>query len=242
MTTAAASLPIFYKRVVPINKEVHGDLYMEPADGFAFARDTNSIYIAAIEFANTAAEYPIVFAMGEIPFPVVLLGLKKNQNLYVNKKGVWDAKYIPAYARRYPFILATPDEKAEQFTVCIDEGYPGFNTAKEGEPLFTEKGEQTGVLEQAVNFLKDYQAHVGLTTEFCKNLASLNLLEPMQANVKLASGEDLALGGFQCVNREKLSQVSPGKLADLVKTGQMELIYNHLFSLNNVSTLVNKLA
>lgn len=236
-------LPLFYKRVVPLNRERHGDLYIETVDGYAFAAQTNSIFISAVEFPMVIAEYPIVFAtnnQGGI-YPVVLLGLKNSQNLFVNEQGKWDAGYIPAYARRYPFILAAPEPASDKFTVCIDEAYPGFNTAKEGQPLFDGKGEHTPMLTQAVNFLKDYQEHVQLTTDFCRNLVELQVLEPMQANVKLQSGEDLSIGGFQCVKREKLQQLSPGKLADLVKTGQMELIYAHLLSLNNVSKLINRL-
>jgi hypothetical protein len=235
--------PLFYKRVVPLNRERHGELYIETVEGYAFAAETNCIYISAVEFPLSIIEYPIVFAtygQGGV-FPVVLLGLKNNQNLFVDHQGKWDASYIPAYARRYPFILATPEPASDKFTVCIDEAYPGFNTAKEGRPLFDDKGEHTAMLTQAVSFLKDYQGHVQMTTEFCKNLVALQVLEPMQANVKLGSGEDLSIGGFQCVKREKLQQLSPGKLADLVKTGQMELIYAHLLSLNNVAKLINKL-
>ena len=235
--------PLFYKRVVPLNRQQHGELYIETVEGYGFAAETNCVFIAAVEFPLAIIEYPIVFAsLGEKSvFPVVLLGLKNNQNLFVDNKGAWNAGYIPAYARRYPFILATPDPASEQFTVCIDEAYPGFNTAKEGNPLFDSKGEHTEMLNQAVNFLKDYQGHVRLTSEFCNNLAELQVLEPMQANIKLPDGEDLSIGGFQCIKREKLQQLSPGKLADLVKSGQMELVYAHLLSLNNVSKLISKL-
>ena len=240
--TPAQPMPLFYKRVVPLNRERHGELYIETVNGYAFAAGTNSIFIAAVEFPLAIGEYPIVFApFGNSIFPVVLLGLKNNQNLFVNDKGDWSAGYIPAYARRYPFILATPDDGSDKFAVCIDEAYPGFNTAKEGQPLFDAKGEHTPMLTQAVNFLKDYQTQVQLTTEFCKSLMELQVLDPMQANVKLQSGEEISIGGFQCIKREKLQQLSPGKLADLVKTGQMELIYAHLLSLNNVNKLINKL-
>lgn len=237
-------LPLFYKKVVPLNKEHHKNLYIEPVEGFAFASDTNSLYMAAVEFPRAAREYPIVFGRDaeDNVFPVVLLGLKKNQNLYVTKKGEWKASYIPAYVRRYPFILATPGGANNQFAVCVDESYAGFNTAKEGQPLFTAKGEQTKVLKQAVDFLKDYQTHVGLTTAFCKNLVEAGLLEPMQANIALKSGEKYAIGGFQCVNREKLKALPPKKLAEMLKSDQLELIYLHLQSLNNVGTLTGKLA
>ena len=236
--------PIFYKRVVPLSKEQHGQLYLEPVEGFAFARETNSLFITAVEFPRAAKEYPIVFGSdnsGNV-FPVVLLGLKKNQNLYVDKEGQWRAEYIPAYVRRYPFILAQPDSGQDKFAVCIDESYSGFNIAKEGQPVFNAKGAQSPILKQAVEFLKDYQNHVQLTTQFCKTITGLDLLEPMQANVEMKGGSKFALGGFQCVKREKLGMVKPGKLADLVKSGHMELIYAHLFSLNNVSTLLNRLS
>lgn len=236
--------PIFYKRVVPLSKEQHDQLYLEPVEGFEFAKDTNSLFIAAVEFPRACREYPIVFGAdnkGDI-FPVVLLGLKKNQNLYIDKKGQWKAEYIPAYVRRYPFILAQPESGADKFAVCIDESYPGFNIAKEGRPMFNAKGEESAVLKQAVEFLKDYQNQVHLTTLFCKSLASLGVLEPMQANIELKGGGKFALGGFQCVNRAKLGLVKPAKLADLVKTGHMELIYAHLLSLNNVGALLKRLS
>ncbi|MBI2993241.1 MAG: SapC family protein [Gammaproteobacteria bacterium] len=237
-------LPLFYKKVVPLSREQHKNLYIEPVEGFGFAAGSNSLYIAAVEFPRAAREYPIVFgkdAQGNV-FPVVLLGLKKNQNVFVNKKGEWKADYIPAYARRYPFILATPDAGKDQFAVCIDESYAGFNTAKEGQALFNAKGEQSKSLKQAVDFLKDYQKHVRLTATFCKELVDSGLLEPMQANIALKSGEKLTVGGFQCVKREKLKALPPKKILDLLKSDQLELIYLHLESLNNVGALTAKAA
>ena len=235
--------PIFYKNVVPLSKEQHCELFMEPVEGFGFANDTNSIYIAAVEFSQAAREYPVVFGKDPkgIVFPVALLGLKQNQNLFVDGKDKWNASYIPAYARRYPFILARGGNADAQYTVCIDEGYSGFNTAKEGQPLFNEQGEQTEMLTKAVGFLQDYQGHVELTSLFCDNLVTLDLLEPMTANIEMRSGEKLSVGGFQCVSRDKLKALKPAKLADLVKTDQMELIYSHLHSLKNVNALMEKL-
>ena len=235
--------PLFYKKPVPLNKEQHKNLYIEPVEGYAFAAETNSLYIAAVEFIRAAGEYPIVFGSdsnGEV-YPVVLLGLKTSQNLYVDGEGRWSAAYIPAYARRYPFILAAPGGNGGNFTVCIDEGYSGFNTAKEGQALFDKKGNESGILKQAVEFLQDYQKNVLITSAFCKNLASLGLLELMQANIRMKSGDKYAIGGFQCVSRAKLKSLDPQKLAELAKSDQLELIYAHLLSLNNVNRLLQKM-
>jgi len=236
--------PLFYKKIVPLNKEQHKNLYIEPSDSYAFAGDSNSLYIAAVEFVRAAAEYPIVFGndADDNVFPVVLLGLKQNQNLYVDKKGEWQAGYIPAYTRRYPFILAGDGEGREQFTVCIDEGYSGFNTAREGQALFDDQGNESPILKQAVDFLRDYQSQIQTTTRFCRHLAELDILEPVQANIEMKSGDKFAIGGFRCVNRDKLKNLSAEALKQLVDSGEMELIYAHLLSLNNINTLMNRMA
>ena len=238
-----AALPLFYQKVVPLNKEQHKSLYIEPVNGFGFAAETNSLYIAAIEFIKCVSDYVVVFGKDESEnvYPVVLLGLQTNQNLYVNDKGEWNASYIPAYARRYPFILAAPESNEGNFTVCIDESFSGFNSKKEGQALFDKKGEQSAILKQAVDFLEDYQKNVTITTAFCNNLKSLDILEPMQANVELQSGDKYAIGGFQCVNRDKLKALPEDKLAGLLKSDQMELIFAHLLSLNNVSKMMQKI-
>ncbi len=239
-TSNNPQLPLFYKKVVPLSKETHSQLYIEPLEGYQHTRETNSIYIAAVEFPRASHEYPIVFApAGEKSvFPVVLLGLEQNSNLFVNAKGEWLAEYIPAYVRRYPFILANTDK--DNFTVCIDESYAGFNTAKEGNPLFDDKGKELDALSQAVDFLKDYQKHVQLTTLFCDNIFKLDLLEPMQANIEFASGQKQTLGGFLGISREKLKALKPAQLAELVKSDQMELIFAHLSSLANLNQLMKR--
>tara|TARA_R110002072_G_C7944269_1_gene532713 strand:+ start:1990 stop:2742 length:753 start_codon:yes stop_codon:yes gene_type:complete len=243
-STTASILPLFYKKVVPLNKEVHGELYIEGIEGYSHTKETNSIYIAAVEFLQVSREYPIVFAKGVDGgiFPVALLGLEKNKNLFIDTTGAWTANYIPAYVRRYPFILATADDSKDNFTVCIDESFPGFNTAKEGKSLFDDKGAQTDILNQAVDFLKDYQSHVKLTTIFCENLSKLDILEPMQANIERVNGEKISLGGFMGVNREKLKAVKPAKLAELLKSDQMELIFAHLASLSNLNALMERIS
>ena len=108
-------LPLFYKKIVPLNREQHKNLYIEPVEGFGFAAGTNSLYIAAVEFPRAAREYPIVFgkdAEGNV-FPVALLGLKKNQNVFVNKKGEWKADYV-----LYQANLLLDTTKVVRFMEC----------------------------------------------------------------------------------------------------------------------------
>jgi len=152
-----SSQPLFYKNIVPLSKEVHGDWSIEAVSNYKHTSETNSLYISAIEFIKAANEYPIVFGVAEdeTVFPVVILGLRKNENLYVNKKGEWLANYVPAYVRRYPFILATGENEPRQFTVCIDEDCPGFNKKGKGTGLFGKDGNESDLLKNSVEFLKE---------------------------------------------------------------------------------------
>jgi len=242
MTTS--SLPQFYSKVAPLNKEKHGSLRIEPLKGYDFARGTNSVYIAAVEFGRAAREYPIVFGRGgdNSVFPVVLLGLENGQNVYVDGKGNWRADYIPAYVRRYPFILAAGSGNGESsFIVCIDEDYPGFtqNTGK-GRPLFDESGQETELLRKSLDFLKEYQGHIELTRSFCAKLQELELLEAVRADISLPDGGKQALGGFFCVGRERLRKLDDTQLGELVRKGFMELVDAHLLSLDNLNRLLQR--
>jgi hypothetical protein len=235
-------LPTFYRKVVALSRERHKDWYIDPEQGYAFAAGSNSVYVAASEFAVAAREYAIVFARDgeQKPIPVILLGLQQDQNLLVDGAGRWGGDYVPAYLRRYPFILAVSDGTTEQFTVCIDEAYSGFNTAREGERLVREDGEQGELLSRSVKFLQDFHRHTVLTVNFCQALDAHGLLDSMQAEIALDSGAKFALTGFQCVTRNRLRGLGADPLKSLFDQGYLELIYLHMHSLANLDRLMRR--
>ena len=235
-------LPLFYQNVVALSRERHKGWYVDSDQGFSFAAETNSVYVAASEFAAVAREYPIVFARdndGSV-VPAALLGLKPNQNLMLNG-GNWDANYIPAYVRRYPFILATADAQNDQLTVCIDESFSGFNTAKEGEQLITDEGEHGELLANSVKFLQEFHKHTLITKAFCDAIDKAELLDSMHAQIALNSGEKFSLTGFHCVTREKLKNLDSEQLKTLFDNGFLELAYIHMHSLSNLDRLMNRM-
>ena len=118
---------IFYTKPVGLNKSEHKNLKIVPqSDDFAFATKTNSVILAGVEFTEAAKDFPIVFAeAGGNIVPVALLGLRNEQNLFVNDDGSWAGRYIPAFIRRYPFILSeTTDTSDNQFCIaCMFGNY-----------------------------------------------------------------------------------------------------------------------
>lgn len=230
---------LFYDQVVPVSSQRHRDLSIERVD-FGFAAKVNSVPLMAVEMPLAAREYTIVFAGKDDAIgPMVVLGVADSQNLYLDENKAWKADYIPAFVRRYPFVFSqNPD--ASQFTLCIDETWAGCNREGRGQRLFDDQGSQTPYLQNMLKFLSDYQNQFVRTQAYCKKLKELNLLEPMQAQLALPGGEKRSLGGFLGASRARIKNLNPEKVAELVKTDELELTYLQMASLNNLGSVVNR--
>ena len=124
------------------------------------------------------------------------------------------------------------------FTLCVDEEFSGCNRDGRGERLFDSEGQRTHYLETMLGFLQAFQVEFQRTQAFCKKLKELDLLEPMQAQLTLGSGEQVALAGFMAINREKLNALSGDQLEGFAKAQVLEQIFAHRISLKNFSLMV----
>ena len=232
----------FYDNVVPLSAVRHGSWCVTAGGEYAFSRRLNSVPLTTVEFPQAAAEYVVVFAGSEgAVMPAALLGLRGDENFYLSEADTWNASYIPAFVRQYPFVLSSDDE-GQTFTLCIDEGFAGFNRENRGERLFDEKGKPTPFVENALAFLREYQVQLRRTRAFCSKLKELNLLDPVRTQVTLGSGEKVSLTGFMTVNRERLKALGAQAIAELVRSEQMELVYLHLLSMRNFAGLKDRSA
>ena len=233
---------LIYEKAVPLTTQRHGDWSVKAGTSYEFAKDVNAVPLTAVEFASAASEYTIVFTQaGDDVMPAVILGMRDGENLYLADDGTWEARYVPAFIRRYPFVFSSSEDGAT-FTLCIDEEFSGCNQDGRGEKLFDADGEQTQYLKSVLAFLQDYQGQFLRTQAFCKKLQDLNLLEPMQAMFTMRSGERASLAGFMGIERERLNALSGEQLAELARTDELELAYIHLHSLRNLSAMANRVA
>lgn len=232
---------LIYKTAIPISRARHSDCSVEIEANYAFSGEVNSVPLMAVEFPQAAPEYPIVFAGpdgGDI-LPAVLLGVRGNENLYLSADtGEWNATYVPAFVRRYPFVFSKSEDR---FLLCIDEEYPGLNREGRGQPLFATDGKPSPYVENVLKFLQEYQTQYLRTQAFCAKVKELDLLEPMQAQVTMATGSRIALGGFMAISRSKLKALPGDKLAELAATDELELMYLHLQSMRNFDMLRQRL-
>jgi hypothetical protein len=227
----------FYERPVPLNRSAHKDLRLKPVPSLKFAANVHSVPLTGVEFPAAARDVPILFAGADMKDagPMALLGLRQNENLFVDADGQWAPNtYVPAFIRRYPFILAEKPEgqEGDDFTVFLDEAYEGFNT-EQGERLFKDDGADTEMLTNAVNFLGEFQQHVARTHWFMDQLRKYDLLEPR--NIRLEKdGKTINLNGLFVVSEEKLRQLDEKVAHEFLKEGVLGWIYAHLLSLANI--------
>ncbi len=239
---------IFYEHPVPLNRTEHKDLRLKSVPSMKFAMNTPSVPLTGAEFGQAARDLMIVFAGTDAANagPIALLGLRQNENLYVDAAGQWAPNtYIPAFVRRYPFVLAEkpPGQEGGDFTVFLDQGFEGFNAA-EGERLFNEDGTDTELLTNAVGFLSEFQQNIERTKSFMQQLVKHDLLEPR--NVQLRKGNEdagpaITLNGLFMVNEEKMRALDEKVTHELMREGVLAWAYAHLLSLTNIDRLAQRL-
>ncbi len=233
---------MIYENIQPLSeKHAKWSVGVESHD---FLSDSNSLPLLATEIAFAAAEFPVIFSAtgneGEY-IPLAVMGLKSGQNLLLNDKNALSTRYVPAFVRRYPFVLGGSKD-SDMMALCIDEDSKCFSQdGSKGTRLFQDDGSQSDFLKSVVEFLKDYQFRAEMTRTFTKKLHELDLLEPMSANISFKDKEDanINLGGFFVVRREKLKAISDADALDLFKKDGLELIYAHIQSLSNFNRLID---
>lgn len=233
---------MFYERPVALNRERHSKLRIDvKPDHYRFAARTNAVPIMSTEFMEAARDYPIVFVGEEGgPFNVAaLVGLRDGENLMIDDAGQWQKGcYVPAFARRYPFVLAQ-GEDGDKLTVCIDEVYSGLNDEK-GEALFDD-GKETPYLKRVLDFLQAFHTEAQRTAAFASRLNELGLLVPKVINVERKGQPRQALRGLWIVDVAKLRGIDDARVIELYRSGYLSWIEAHLVSLGSLVRLVARL-
>ncbi len=223
------NLPLFYKNPTPLDGNRHANLSLKKNFGLSFTKDINAVPINLIEMPQICHTYPIAFSPDASATPVAILGLRDNENLYLNNKNEWLAdSYIPAYIRRYPFIFSEIPGN-DQLTLCID--FDESTVEEGGEQKFFEGENKPSTLAQnALEFCKSYHAAARQTIEFSKALNDSGLLVTRQAEINTPAGRKINFSGFRIVDEKKLAELDDATLLLWRKNGWLPFIYAHLFS------------
>jgi hypothetical protein len=230
-STPGAALPMFYKNPVPLDPIRHATAGLGGRNDLNFTRNTNAIALTVSEMAHAARTYPIVFSKLAPTVPFAVVGLRENENLFVDEAGKWrDDSYIPAYVRRYPFIFSEVTG-SQQLVLCIDEAADNFQTNSD-KPLFVD-GKPSESLQRAFKFNETFQAHYEDTRRFGDWLDKHNMLEDRVARADLGNGQTFTLQGFRLLNTERAQALEDAQVLELHKRGWLPLLHFHIQSLQN---------
>jgi hypothetical protein len=237
-TQPPPGLPILYNDLIPVQSNLHGKYQTRPAKTAHYFANHHAIPLTADEFIHAQRSSPIVFSAGEQPVPLALMGLNEGVNIFIDDEGQSRAPfYIPAYVRRYPFMLARLTPDAQELSLCFDPTSESIGEFKDGNPLF-EDDKPTQNLNDILKFCEDFEVAAQRTQGLVAELKALDLLMDGEVSIQPTESEQpFIYRGFQMVSEEKLRDMNGDQLRKLNQNGILPLIFAHIFSLSHMSDL-----
>ena len=228
-----ANLPLFYKNLVPLNSNAHANWRARSTDKAPWLAKQHAIPLTVEEFPQAQRHFPIVFTAGDNPVPIALMGLNEGVNTYFDDEGTMiDTVYVPAYVRRYPFLLAKLDAKSDQLSLCVDTDSGLVGEFDEGEALFTD-GQPSTATQNILKFNEQFEQAGMKTQSFMDELKKHDLLMDGEVSIRREDNEQpFVYRGFQMVDQAKLRELRGDVLRSWNQNGLIALIFAHMFSLD----------
>lgn len=234
---------LFYSKPEPLSLEAHRNLGVKRLDApFMFLRQAHAVPVTVSEFGVASASFPIIF-VGAEKTPVAVMGVRQGENEFVDAKGQPDADhYVPAFARRYPFVFAA-DDNAERLLLCIDRTAP--MVSDQPDVPFFEGEEPSKFTQDAIEFCKEFERQRRATMDFVKLLEDMDLLE--QKSVSFTprdpsgkEGPQQKIADYWAVSEERLNNLDDAKFLELKNSGAMGAVYAHMVSLLNWPRVIQR--
>ena len=235
MATAVTSqpLPMLYRDLKPLSSEEHANYKLQRRDQAPFLSSVHAVPLTIDEFAVAQRQMPIVFSTGENPVPLALMGLNDGVNVFFDDEGAVREKrsYVPAYIRRYPFLLAKLRPDTDELSLCFDPTSDVLGPFDEGEEMFAD-GEPSETTRGILKFCEQFETAGRQTAAFVSELKQQHLLVPGEVSIHPEGSEKpFVYRGFQMISEEKLKDMRGDVARKMVGNGLLALVYAHLLSL-----------
>ncbi len=227
---------------VSLTSQAHGGLRIKPIGSAQHIANNHFAKIYTTEFSKAGTDYPIIFVKdpesGDF-FAATMWGLSAGENLFVDGEK-WVGGYFPASVRCYPFAVQQDPNEKERLFIGIYETASVVNK-DEGNLIFNEDGTESDWMKDVKEFLVRVFQQEEMTKQFAKKLDELGLLVPQTLTINKSDGSPAQdVSGFFIVDREKLNNLSDEDYLALRQNGALEVIYQHLMSLDSLDKLLRK--
>lgn len=230
-----SNLPLFYNDLMPLNSRDHAKYRSASLDTAKWLVGAHAIPLTVDEFVQAQRDFPIVFSSGDNPLPLALMGLNEGVNVFVDDEGkLTQPVYLPAYIRRYPFLLAKLRPDSDELSLCFDPTSDILGETAEGEALFTDDAQPSDMTKRVLDFCEQFEAAGQRTKVFIDELKKHDLLMEGEMAITLQDGgsNPYVYRGFQMVNEEKLRELRGDVLRTWNQSGMLPLVFAHLMSLD----------
>jgi hypothetical protein len=203
---------------------------------------THAVPVTVDEFALLQRHYPIVFSVGGDPVPLALMGLNEGSNVFLDPTGLPNDPgiYIPAYMRRYPFLLARLRPDSDELSLCFDPTSGAVGEFEEGEALFTGT-DPSDATKAVLQFCEQFETAGQRTSAFIQELKASDLLMDGEVAIQPeGAAQPFVYRGFRMVDEEKLRNLRGDELRKMNQTGMLALVYAHLFSLSQIRDVFSR--
>lgn len=226
-------LPLFYNALEPLSSQTHAKYRVRATETAPFLVGNHAVPVTVDEFPLLQRHMPIVFTAGDDAIPIALMGLNEGINVFIGDDGkLTEQVYVPAYIRRYPYMLARLRPDTDEMSLCFDPTSDRVGEFDEGEALF-DNGEPTEVTKNILGFNEQFEQAGARTAGFMQELAELGLLMEGEMSIQPEGAErPFIYRGFQMIDEKKLTDIRGDQLRKMNQSGMLPLIYAHLFSLS----------
>lgn len=226
------NLPIFYQDLQPLSSVDHAGFRARALDKAPFLVGQHAVPLTSDEFISASRHFPIVFSAGDNPVPLALMGLNEGVNVFVDDEGkLINPVYVPAYIRRYPFLLAKLRRDSDEMSLCFDPKSEAVGDFADGDPLFVD-GQPSEHTNAILGFCEQFEQAGQRTGQFMEELVKSGLLMDGEVSIEVQnSAQPFVYRGFKMVDEAKLRELRGDVLRKMTQNGMLALIFAHLFSL-----------
>lgn len=237
----AQNLPLFYNDLIPLSSIDHAAYKGRAMANLSMIANTHAMPLTVEEFIVAQRSQPIVFSANDEPLPLALFGLNEGVNMYLDADlNLVPGAYLPAYLRRYPFMLVRLQQDREELSLCFDPTSGLLGDFEEGMPLFVD-GQPSTETQSTLAFCEQFEMGVQKTVQFMAELKEYDLLMDGEVTIEQQGvSQPFIYRGFKMVDENKLRELRGDQLRKMMQSGMLPLVHAHLFSLQHMPTLFQR--